>query len=76
MSTTLSPAYPGRRFMARTKTAGGRQRKNGGLIELTIHVTPTQLEALRSRAEFNNLSLSAQMRVDVDRANQGFNGNI
>jgi hypothetical protein len=76
MSTTYSIANPGRRFMARSKLAGGRQKKNGGLIELTVYITPEQLEALRTRAAANDLSLSAQMRVDIERANHRFNGNI
>jgi hypothetical protein len=74
--TDISPSYRGRRFTERARTAMGKQRKRGGLHELTITLSPTQLEALRHRAEHNDLSLSAQMRVDVDKANRGFHGNI
>ena len=72
---TETYAHAPRQFMEKSRTAG-RQRKEGGLVELSVHLTKEQVEALRIRAEYNDNSLSAQVRIDVDKANRGFNGNL
>lgn len=63
-------------FGSKSRASIGRTRKDRGLVEVSVHMTPADFAALKRRASWHDKSLSAQIRSDVQDANRFSHGTI
>lgn len=61
-------------FGTKSRASNGRVRKDRGLVEVSVHMTQEDFAVLKCRASWQDKSLSAQVRSDVQDANRRYIG--